>query len=188
MKQLMIILALMAPPVMAQDFAEGSEAKSWNLYGESPARFEAKVVDILCEITGDCASDCGGGTRQLGLLRKADDVLVFPNKNAQPAFSGAVVELAPFCGKEVDVDWLLITDPDLGAKHIYLVQKIRNLGDPEWTAANRFTGEWAKANPEAKGKGPWFRRDPRIRAEIAAHGYTGIGPEAEKPFIKEWFE
>ncbi|MDT8327696.1 MAG: hypothetical protein RQ750_09985 [Roseovarius sp.] len=120
----------------------------------------------------------------LGLLRKADDALVFPNKNAQAAFSGLAVELAPFCGRDVEVDGLLITDPDLGSKNIYLVQKIRTLGDTEWTAANRWTKEWAKA----KGKGPWFCRDPRIKAAIAAHGYTGIGAEVEKPFIKEWFE
>ncbi|SHL27257.1 hypothetical protein SAMN05444414_10976 [Roseovarius marisflavi] len=188
MKRLIMILAMLASPAMAQDFSEGSEAKTWNLYGESPARFEAKVVDILCEMTGDCAADCGGGTRQLGLLRKADAVLVFPNKNAQAAFTGAALELAPFCGKEVEVDGLLITDADLGAMNVYLVQKIRTLGDAEWTAANRWTKEWAKANPEAKGKGPWFRRDPRIKAQIAAHGYTGTGAEAEKPFIQDWFE
>jgi hypothetical protein len=188
MKHFMMVLAALASPAMAQDFSQGSEAKPWNLYAEVPARFEAKVVDILCEMTGDCAAECGGGARQLGLLRKADDVLIFPNKNAQAAFTGAVVELAPFCGMDVEVDGLLIDDPDLGAKNIYLVQKIRNSGDTEWTAANRWTREWAKANPEAKGKGPWFRRDPRVKAEIAAHGYTGIGAEAEKPFIKEWFE
>lgn len=188
MKRFMMILAALASPAMAQDFSDGSEAKTWNLYAEAPARFEAKVVDILCELTGDCVDECGGGTRQLGLLRKADDVLVFPNKNAQAAFTGAAVELAPFCGMNVEVDGLLIDDPDLAVKYVYLVQKIRTNGDSEWTAANRWTKEWAKANPEAKGKGPWFRRDPRVIAEIAAHGYTGTGAEAEKPFIKEWFE
>ena len=84
----MALVALIAAPASAQDFAAGSEAKSWNLYAEAPARFEATVVDLLCDMTGDCPADCGGGTRQLALLRTADNVLVFPMKNNQPAFTG----------------------------------------------------------------------------------------------------
>lgn len=190
MKNVLMTLALtaLALPAGAQDFSQGSEAKTWNLYAEQPARFEAKVVDILCELTGDCPADCGGGVRQMGLLRNVDNVLVYPNKNAQAAFTGAAVELLPFCGRQVEVDGLLIEDPDLKATNIYLVQKIRAVGDAEWTAANRWTAEWAKNHPEAAGKGPWFRRDPRVKAEIAADGYTGIGVEEEQQFIKELFE
>jgi len=190
MKHFLMMLAFAGTslPAGAQDFLQGSEAKPWNLYAEQPARFDAKVVDILCELTGDCPTDCGGGARQLGLLRAVDNVLVYPNKNAQAAFTGAVVELLPFCGRQVEVDGLLIEDPDLGATNIYLVQKIRAEGDVEWIAANRWTKEWAGVHPGAEGKGPWFRRDPRVNAEIAAHGYTGIGVEEEKPFLKELFE
>jgi len=36
-------------------FEEGSEAKPWNLYAEIPATFEATVVDLLCEVAGQCA-------------------------------------------------------------------------------------------------------------------------------------
>ena len=95
MKKLMIFAAMtaMAAPAAAQDFSEGSEARSWNLYAEQPARFEAKVVDILCELSGDCPDNCGDGKRQLGLLRAADGVLVYPNKNSQPAFTGAALPL-----------------------------------------------------------------------------------------------
>lgn len=183
-----LAIAALALPALAQDFSERSEAKTWNLYAEKPARFEATVVDLLCELTGDCPADCGGGARQLGLLRSVDGVLVYPNKNAQAAFTGAVAELAPFCGRQVEVDGLLIEDPDLGATNIYLVQKIRAAGESEWTAANRWTKEWAKANPDAAGEGPWFRRDPRVNAAIAARGYTGLGVEEEQPFLKELFE
>ena len=126
-------------PSIAQDFSEGSEAKTWNLYGEQPARFEAKVVDILCELTGDCAENCGDGHRQLGLVRAADNALIYPNKNSQPAFTGAAVELLPFCGKDVEVDGLMIEDPDVGAVNVYLVQKIRETGASEWVKANRWT-------------------------------------------------
>ncbi len=188
MKHIIIALAVLTTPVSAQDFSEGSEAKSWNLYAEEPARFEAMVVDILCEMTGDCADNCGDGHRQLGLLRAADGMLVYPNKNSQAAFTGAAQELLPFCGAQVEVDGLMINDPDLDVNNVYLVQKIRNVGEEKWTRANSWTKKWAKANPDAKGKGPWFRRDPRVNAAIAANGYTGIGVEAEQPFIKEMFE
>jgi len=53
---------------------------------------------------------------------------------------------------------------------------------------NQFlTKIWAKENPEAKGKGAWFRRDPRIRAMIADEGYLGLGLEIDEAFIKDWF-
>lgn len=187
MKRLIAAVCLMASPVMAQDFSEGSEARSWNLYGEQPARFEAQVVDILCLLSGDCAENCGDGRRQLGLLRTTDEALIFPNKNSQPAFSGASQELLPFCGQKVEVDGLMIVDPDLGAQNIYLVQLIRRVGDAEWTKANRWTKDWAAAHPDAKGKGPWFRRDPRVTAEIEAEGYLGLGQETDEAFIEEWF-
>jgi len=174
-------------PAAAQDFSEGSEAKSWNLAAEVPARFEATVVDMLCEVTGDCAENCGGGKRQLGLLRAADGVLVYPNKNSQPAFTGAALELAPYCGAEVEVDGLMIEDPELGATNIYLVQKIREVGESEWVTANSWTKKWAEAHPDAKGEGPWFRRDPRVNGMIAESGYLGLGLEADAAFIEEWF-
>lgn len=72
---------LLAAPAAAQDFSAGSEAQSWNLYAESPARFQAVVVDPLCTLAGDCPADCGGGARQLALLRSADKVMVLPLKN-----------------------------------------------------------------------------------------------------------
>lgn len=179
-------LAFASAPALAQDFSEGSTAKSWNLYAEQPATFEAKVVDMLCHLTGDCPDDCGAGKRQMGLLRTADDVLVLGFKNNQPAFSGSAVDLALYCNQVVEVDGLMIEDPDLGATNIYMVQKIRTDGG-EWTKASQFTKTWAKENPDAAGKGPWFRRSPRIKEEIAKDGYLGLGLETDEAFIKEWF-
>lgn len=187
MKRLTLALALLASPLAAQDFSEGSNAKTWNLYAEVPARFEAKVVDLLCELSGDCPEDCGAGRRQLGLLRSTDNVLVLPMKNNQPAFTGAVTDLLPHCNTTVEVDGLLIDDPDLNAKNIYLVQRIKADG-ADWTRANKWTKEWAAKHPEAKGKGPWFRRDPRIKAEIASNGYLGLGQAVDDAYIKEAFE
>ena len=172
----------------AQDFSAGSEAESWNLYAEQPARFEAKVVDILCEITGDCPTDCGAGKRQLGLLRSADNMLIYPNKNGQPVFSGAANELRPYCGMQVEVDGLMLSDPDIGANNIYQLQKIRTVGATDWVKANQWTKDWQAANPGNTGKEPWFRRDPRVNARIAATGYLGLGLETDAAFIKELFK
>ncbi|MHA3976650.1 hypothetical protein ACW9UR_03100 [Halovulum sp. GXIMD14794] len=188
MKYLAFAFSLMAVPVAAQDFSEGSEAKEWGLYGESKARFAATVVDPLCELAGECADNCGDGRRQLALLREADNVMVLPLKNGQPVFSGAANELAPFCGQAVEVDGLLITDEELGAQNVYLVQMIRAAGSDEWTPANRWTKDWAEANPDAAGEGPWFRRDPRVLAEIEKEGWLGLGAEADAAFLEEWFQ
>ena len=174
-------------PLLAQDFSEGSTAKSWNLYAEQKAYFKAKVVDPLCILAGDCPQNCGDGKRQLALLR-TDDVLVLPLKNSQAAFTGAANELLPFCGKEVEVDGLLIEDEDLSAKNLFMIQKIRTIGAEKWTKANHWVKERKAANPEAKGKGPWFRRDPRVKAAIAENGYLGLGLEPDEAFITEWFE
>ena len=189
MKRIIAMALLAASPATAADFSEGSTAKSWNLYAELPAFFEAKVVDITCEITGDCADNCGNGSRQIGLLRAADGVLVFPNKNAQSGFQGASVDLLPFCGKSVEVDGLLIEDEDIqGATNIFLVQKVREVGSEDWVKANTWSKAWAAKYPEAKGKGPWFRRDPRVNAHLAETGHFGLGLEKDAELIKELFE
>lgn len=183
------LAALLASPALAEgDFSEGSNAKSWGLLGEEKARFSAKVVDILCEITGDCPADCGGGDRQLGLLRASDDVLVFPMKNGQPLFNGAVADLHPYCGKDVDVDGLLVGDEERAPTKFFMVQFIRDAGAEEWSKADRWTKVWNENHPEvAEQKGQWFRKDPRVQAEIEEHGYLGLGKEADKAFIEEWF-
>lgn len=186
MRKLTALIALIASPLGAQDFSEGSEARSWNLYAEVPARFEAKVVDVLCELSGDCPDNCGGGARQLGLVRSVDNVMVLPMKNSQPAFTGAVEELAPFCGQVIEVDGLMIEDEDLNARNIYLVQRIR-AGDADWIKANTWTKRWADRHPDAAGKGPWFRRDPRIKEVIASEGYLGLGLEADETYAEENF-
>jgi len=179
--------ALAAAPLAAQDFSEGSEARSWNLYAEQPARFGARVVDVLCELTGDCPADCGGGTRQMGLVRSVDGVMVLALKNNQPNFMGAAAELAPFCNQTVTVDGLLLDDPDLGAKHVYQVQTILPEGASEPVKADTAAKRLAEANPEATGDGPWFRRDPRINAIIAEEGYLGLGLAEDERYAEENF-
>ncbi|QXT40905.1 hypothetical protein [Gymnodinialimonas ceratoperidinii] len=174
---LFVALSSVGVPVSAQEgpFSAGSEARSWNLAWEEPARFEATVVDLLCEVAGDCGNACTDG-RQVGLLRSLDGVLTYPNKNNQGIFTGAAVDLAPFCGELVEVDGLLIEDEYVGATNVYLVQMIRRVGEDDWTTADGWTDAWAEAFPEAAAQeGRWYRNDPRILALIEADGYLGTG-------------
>lgn len=177
-------LAMLGQPAAAQE----SQAQSWNLYAEVPTLFQATVVDPLCILTGDCPADCGGGTRQLALLRSADDVMVLAIKNHQPLFTGGATDLQPFCSQTVEVDGLMLTDPDTGLDNVYQVQKIRAVGATDWVAARRWTEVWANANPELPASNdPWFRRDPRVAARIAVTGWFGLGLEQDAAILKELY-
>ncbi len=188
MKRLSIVLAcLMATPLLAADYSANSNAKEWGLIAEKKARFEAKVVDLVCDLTGDCPSDCGAGKRQLGLIRADDGVTILPMKNSQRSFAGAAVELLPYCNQTVEVDGLMIDDKEYGFHNVYMVQLIKGADDADWVKANKWTKNWAKEHPEAKGKGPWFRRDPRVKEIIAREGYLGLGLDVDKTYIEENF-
>ncbi|MEL6978396.1 MAG: hypothetical protein AAGM38_06930 [Pseudomonadota bacterium] len=171
----------------AIDFSEGSEAREWGLpAGETKARFTATVVDVLCELTGDCPENCGERRRQLGLLREADGKLILPAKNAQPIFTGAVIDLEPYCGQVVEVDGVMVGD-ELPAP-LYLLQRIKGEDEEEWSAANRFSKVWIAENEDVLNlPGRWFNKDPRITSRIEENGRLGLGKEADAAFAEEWF-
>lgn len=176
---------LLAHAAAAKDYSEGSKAKKWRLTGEEKAVFSGKVVDILCELSGDCPQNCGGGLRQLGIVRADDNKLIAVLKNSQASFNGAAEDLLPYCNQAVDVDGLLVGDETRGMSKIYMVQLIRVSGEEEWNRTRLWTKAWAARNAEAKGKGPWFRRDPRVKKQLEADGYFGLGAEADQKYIEE---
>lgn len=158
-------------------------AEEWGLPEEEVVRFEAQVVDILCELSGDCPAECGGGARQLGLVND-DGVLVLPLKNFTP-FSGAAAELIDFCGQRVVVDGLISTNR---GHRIFALQFVRAAPDGKWRRANRFLNKWAAENGvEVKSEAArqWFRNDPRVKALIARDGKLGLGLEADKKYLSE---
>ena len=157
-------------------------AQSWSVTGEEVARFDGRVVDLLCALTGDCPQDCGAGRRQLGLLTD-DGVLVLPVKNFAP-FAGAIDELVEFCGQRVTVDGLFSANQGV---RIFAVQFVKP-ADGDWRRANRFLDKWARDNglePGNKAKNSWFRQDPRIRRIIERDGFLGLGPEEDKKFLAD---
>lgn len=153
-------------------------AQKWGIDGEKVARFEATVVDLLCELNGNCPPSCGGGKRQLGLLREDGTLLLAVKSNT--LFAGPVLDLLPFCGKQVEVDGLIITTP---AMVIYMLQRLRAPGETKWTRATAFAEDWTARNQTDDAKN-WFRRDPDARAVIGEFGKVGRPdivppPEAE---------
>ncbi|MGI9301588.1 MAG: hypothetical protein ACR2RB_02620 [Gammaproteobacteria bacterium] len=157
-------------------------AKSWGVTGEEIARFEAKVVDILCELTGDCPENCGGGKRQLGLLT-AENKLILVAKNVTP-FSGAAEELVDFCGKQVVADGLFAENRGI---RFFALQFVRIAPDGEWRGANRFQGKWAERNgvaADSKEAKQWYQHDPNVKRLIERDGLLGLGQEADAEFLK----
>ena len=152
-------------------------ADEWGIEHEEATRFEATVVDILCELTGDCPAGCGGGKRQLGLLRD-DGTLLLAAKNFDP-FAGAVNDLISFCGKRIVADGLMIGNPKMP---LYALQFKRLAPEGEWARANWFTRDWAKAHGvEPKAAATWFRKDEAVIEHIATYGIFGIpGLEPEE--------
>ncbi|MBV9079134.1 MAG: hypothetical protein JO048_16855 [Methylobacteriaceae bacterium] len=158
------------------------QAESWGLQNESLAVISGKVVDIVCELSGDCPSGCGQGLRQLGIVTSAGK-LIPVSKNGQPAFTGAIQELFPFCQKTVDLDGLYAGDTK---NRLFQVQLIRETGAQSWIKAERWTQEWAKQNPSLAGSADeWYFQDPRIAAQIKARGYLGLGPGADRDAIRD---
>ena len=156
-------------------------AEEWGLPAEEVVRFEAQVVDILCELTGDCPAECGGGARQLGLVDDAG-VLILPLKNMTP-FSGAVAELIDFCGQRVVADGLFSTNRGY---RIFALHFVRAAPDGKWRRANRFLDKWAaKQGVDVKSKTArqWFRNDPVVMRLIAEQGKLGLGPAADEKYL-----
>jgi len=158
-------------------------AEEWGLPNEKVARFEAKVVDVACELTGDCPPNCGGGKRQLGLV-DGKGRLVLPLKNQVP-FAGSAWELSDFCGKQVIADGLFSTNRGYT---IFALQFVREAPDGNWRRANRFLDRWAKENGLPAGSPKtkrWFDHDPAVVQTIRAHGKLGLGPAADRAYEME---
>ena len=147
-------------------------ADSWGLEGEQEATIEGKVVDVLCELTKDCPQQCGAGKRQLG-IKTAKNELVIVGKDTV-AFGGATLDLLPFCGKDVVADGLFT---ERFATKMYVAQNVKAKGAKDFTEANAFIGQWAKANkvkPDGDEAEEWFRHDSTVAKTLAKGGKLGV--------------
>jgi len=151
-------------------------AEEWGIDHEEKARVEVKVVDLLCEISGKCADNCGNGKHQLGLL--FDDGRLVPVVKNFDIFAGATNDLIKYCNKRIIADGLMIKNPKMP---LFALQFSKLAEGGKWSRANQFGKDWSKANG-GKKPGQWFRTDARIAKIIkkdGVFGIPGLKPEAE---------
>ncbi len=174
-------LAALAVVALGAGLSEANTAQaanSWGLPGEETARFDAKVVDVMCVLTGDCPTDCGAGKRVMGLLRDSGE-LVLAIKNAGP-FTGTARDLVPFCGQTVTADGLFTIN--YGVK-TFALQFVKPK-DADWRGANGFIKEWAKEralDPKDDKVKQWFRNDEQVKALIDEQGKLGLKSKGITP-------
>jgi hypothetical protein len=166
---------MLASPCLAAD--------PWGLANEKVATFPAKVVDLLCAVGGvSCPADCGGGKRQLGLLTAEGKL--YPAVKGSVDFAGPAADLAPFCGKTIFVDGLLVENP---AMTMFFVQNLRERENQPWKPTEAFRTQWSARNGDPDD---WVRKDPQAKAIIAADGVFGIkglkskSPDVTNPELK----
>lgn len=158
---------LLAGALSAVVVAPALAAEGWGIAHEKVVRYEAKVVDLVCELTGDCPANCGAAKRQLGLLK--DDGTLYPLVKGQDLFANAVPDLVPFCGKKVVADGLEINNPQM---RLFMLQ-FRKGAEPDakWRRANGYGREWAEKH--GKDAEEWYRHDPMVVETIAKDGKLG---------------
>lgn len=140
---------------------------------ETVVSFEAKVVDLACELGSTCPPDCGGGKREFGLLTK--DGKLRPAVKSATLFAGPALDLLPYCGKTVWVDGLLVENPKLT---LYFVQGVREGASGEFAVSDAFEKRWFAAHGPSE---EWFRNDPLVKDIIGKDGVLGIKGLVPKP-------
>lgn len=167
MRALTLSMLVALAPLVAQ------AAEKWGMPHEKELALHGKVVDLLCELAKNCPPDCGGGKRQLGVL--TSDGVLRPAAKGNVDFAGPIVDLAPWCGKTIFTDGLLLENP---AAHLYFVQAIREKeGDP-WIPANAFQTTFDARHGKTD---EWYRKDPEAKRIIDADGVLGVPGLAPPP-------
>jgi len=142
-------------------------AEPWGIPHEKAVVLKGRVVDALCHLKGVCTPDCGAGKRQLGVVQADGRFRLVAKGNVD--FAAAVPDLIGFCGREVEVDGLLIENP---AITLFFAQGVREAGSTApFTPTERFKTQWEARNGAAP---EWWRADPEANAIIAETGPLGI--------------
>ncbi|MBX2886947.1 MAG: hypothetical protein KTR32_43770 [Granulosicoccus sp.] len=149
------------------------EVQKWGISGSEVAEFSGEVVDVLCEVSGNCAEQCGAGTRQLGIKTDQGTILIAKDLNL---YTGAAEELWPFCSQQLVVNGQFT---ESGSTRFFQIQNVRNPDGP-WMSTTRFLEAWAEKNGKSVSDAKrWYRQDPRVTTVLERDGLLGLGPDVK---------
>ena len=173
-----VVMLLGSSLFLAGCATKAGDVSSWPVTNAEVNEFSGEVVDILCELTGNCIDKCGEGKRQLGI--KSQDIgTVLVSKNLT-FYTGAAEELWPYCGQVVNVNGLFTEHQGV---RFFQVQNVRPPGG-EWQKATRYHQAWA----ERSGKSPslaskWYKHDDTVKDTLERDGRLGLGLETDQEYF-----
>lgn len=149
----------------------------WGISGSEVAELSGDVVDILCEVSGDCVERCGAGNRQLGIRTDEKVVLIAKDINN---YTGGAEELWPFCNQPLTVNGQFT---ETGDTRFFQIQNVREPGGP-WMSTTRFLEVWAEKNDKDLATAKrWYRHDPRVRTTLEQDGLLGLGEDVDRDYF-----
>lgn len=154
------------------------EVASWPVTNAQESEITGTVVDVLCELNGNCVDDCGSGKRQLA-IKTEDSRTVLVSKNLTN-YTGAVVELSPFCDQVVDLNGLFTEHRGV---RFFQVQNVRPSGG-QWQRATGYLQAWSErtGRPLSEANN-WQENDERVQEIIERDGVLGLGQEADQEYL-----
>lgn len=152
--------------------------ESWPVTNAEKSQFSGRVVDVLCELGGNCTDNCGEGSRQLA-VKSLDAGTVLVAKNLTN-YTGAADELWQYCGQVVELNGLFTAHNDV---RFFQVQNVRPPGG-EWQKATRFLQAWAERTGKSLALAPnWQSHDDRVQEIIERDGILGLGQQADDEYF-----
>lgn len=155
------------------------EVAAWPVTKAEESALSGTVVDVLCELNGNCAENCGEGKRQLAIKTESQGT-VLVSKNLTN-YSGAADELWPFCGELVEVNGLFT---DHKGVRFFQAQNIREPGG-QWKQTTNYLQAWSNRSGQSQSLAEdWQYHDPRVKAIIERDGRLGLGIDADSDYFK----
>jgi hypothetical protein len=154
-------------------------AKSWEGTAEEIPRFETKVMDINCELTGHCSSNCSDAKRELE-LPTPDKKLALTSKRSS-ANRGAAHDPANSCKKQFIADEFY--REHRGVRFL-VAQTIHEAPYSKWRGANRYLKK-RSAGPgidESKADS-WFRHNPDVKHSTESDHLLGLGKKQDQVYF-----
>jgi len=151
---------------------------SWPVTNGEESELTGTVVDVLCELNGNCANNCGDGKRQLA-IKTEDSRTILVSKNLTN-YTGAVVELSPYCDQVVDLNGLFTEHKGV---RFFQVQNVRPVGG-QWQRATGYLQAWSDRTGRPLSEASnWQDNDERVREIIERDGVLGLGREADQEYL-----